>query len=83
MCLLARVSERKLRQAFIDLYGVSPIHYFRLRPMTRARAQLLDRMSTATINEIALEAGIKHQGRFARYYREVFGELPSETTQTA
>ena len=79
MCRLAHVSERKLRQAFVHIYGVSPIRYFRLRALTRTRTQLLEPMRTATINEIALNMGFRHQGRFASYYRQVFRELPSET----
>lgn len=81
MCRLAHVSERKLRQAFVHIYGVSPIRYFRLRALTRTRTHLLEPMRTATINEIALEMGFRHQGRFASYYRQVFRELPSETIQ--
>jgi AraC-like DNA-binding protein len=81
MCRLAHVSERTLRQAFVHVYGVSPLRYFRLRALTRTRAHLLEPIRTATINEIALNMGFRHQGRFASYYRQVFGELPSETTQ--
>jgi AraC family ethanolamine operon transcriptional activator len=79
MCRLAHVSERNLRQAFLDIYGVSPIRYFRHRAMSRARNHLLDPFRTTAIYEIALKEGFKHQGRFAEYYRQVFGELPSET----
>ena len=79
MCRVAYVSERKLRQAFVNTYGVSPIRFFRLRALTRARADLLEPMRTATINEIALKVGFRHMGRFATYYRQVFRELPSRT----
>jgi transcriptional regulator GlxA family with amidase domain len=32
---------------------------------------------------VALEAGFRHSGRFALYYRTAFGELPSETSASA
>ena len=83
LCAVAHVSERKLREAFVSTFGVPPGQYFRLRALDRSRTQLAAGAHDTTIGEIALAAGFKHQGRFARYYFEAFGELPSETIRRA
>jgi transcriptional regulator GlxA family with amidase domain len=51
------------------------LHYVRERLKT-ADARLL------TIEGIARDFGFHHMGRFAEYYRGLFGELPSATLAT-
>jgi AraC-like DNA-binding protein len=57
----------------------TPFQYFRLRALDRARIRLATGAQGTTIDGIALDAGFNHQGRFARYYLDAFGELPSAT----
>ena len=75
----AFVSERRLRSAFTANYGVSPSRYLRQRALDRAREQLIDPANGSKISDLASDAGFTNFGRFARYYRTAFGELPSET----
>lgn len=83
LCLVAHVSERKLRDAFIDIYGVPPHRYFRYRALRRARADLVaNGRSGPRIGIVSLEAGFSNQGRFARSYQNTFGEFPSATLGT-
>jgi len=79
LCLVAHVSERRLRQAFIDVYDMSPLRYFRYRALRRARARLVEMEQVARVGAIAADAGFGSQSRFARFYRDTFGEYPSTT----
>jgi AraC family ethanolamine operon transcriptional activator len=76
----AGVSARSVNYAFNDLYGMSPMRYFGLKRLGRARSEL--RRSNAdrgTIKRVALATGCTHLGRFAAEYQALFGELPSVT----
>ena len=56
MCGVAHVSERRLREAFVDTFGVPPSRYFRLRALGKARRRLLARCSDLTVGNAALDA---------------------------
>ena len=80
MCLVTHVSERRLRDAFTDLFGVPPIRYFRFRSLADARHILTDAGPPGrTVSGIASNLGFQNFGRFARHYEATYGELPSET----
>ena len=84
MCLVAHVSERRLRRAFQDTFAMAPVRYFRQRFLTQARWRLLsEECSEQTVSNIASDLGFHNFGRFARHYDETYGELPSVTLQTA
>lgn len=74
------ISERTLRAAFEEYFGVNPARYLKLRTLHRARALLKSSDSGAvSVTEIAIGLGISELGRFSRDYRMLFNELPSET----
>jgi AraC-like DNA-binding protein len=80
MCLIAHVSERRLRDAFTDVFDVPPIRYFRFRSLARARRILTHTgLPGRTVGGIALDLGFRNFGRFARQYEATYGVLPSET----
>jgi AraC-like DNA-binding protein len=80
MCLAAHVSERRLRDAFTDLFGVGPVRYFRFRSLAHARRILTEPGRPGrTVSGIASDLGHQNFGRFARQYGATYGELPSET----
>jgi AraC family ethanolamine operon transcriptional activator len=83
LCGVAHVSERRLRKAFVDTFGVPPSQYFRLRGLKRVRKQLTSQRTGLTVGATALDAGFGNLGRFAHEYARVFGELPSETLRRA
>ena len=80
MCEYVGVSERSLRQGFLERFGVPPKTYikrFRLH-------QLHDLLHTSTLAELtvtrgALNFGLTHLGRLSADYHALFGELPSTT----
>src|SRR6185295_1313493 len=80
----AMVSERSLREAFYDMYAISPKRYFRLWQLHQVRRALrsLDRRD-ATVTDLATLHGFYELGRFAGEYKAFFGEAPSQTLHRA
>ncbi len=61
-------------------YEISPIAYSKQKRLEAVHRTLLTaEPSTNSITEVATQWGFFHLGRFARDYRQLFGELPSET----
>lgn len=76
----AGVSERTLRAAFHQYFGLAPLQYLKHRTLHQVRKALKGAdPSVDTVTEIATQFGVWHFSRFARDYRFLFGELPSET----
>lgn len=78
LCRVAHVSERRLRMAFTETLGCSPLTYFRYRLMSQARQRLLA-ADTGTVSHVAMDCGFTHLGRFAAAYQDLYGEMPSES----
>jgi AraC family ethanolamine operon transcriptional activator len=79
----ADVSERTLRNVFIDYCGVSPARYMKLRQLHLVRRALVEATpGHATVTHVESQFGVSEFGRFAREYHQLFGELPSQTLTT-
>ena len=79
----ADVSERTLRNAFNDYFGISPLQYLRLRQLHQVHRALRGADSReVTVSQVLLNHGVWEFSRFAARYRQLFGELPSETLRT-
>jgi AraC family ethanolamine operon transcriptional activator len=77
---VAAASARSLNYAFQDLVGMSPMRYFRMKRLGRARSKLVQASpQRGAVKQAALSAGYTHLGRFSAEYHELFGELPSVT----
>ncbi len=73
-------SRRALQYAFQAVLGISPLTYFRaLRLMAVRRAIVSGRRGDGNVHDIASRYGFSHLPRFARYYAQMFGELPSQS----
>jgi AraC-like DNA-binding protein len=80
LCVAAGVSARALQYAFRDLYGVSPVRYFKLRRLHKAHRSLKSAVSErSAVKRAALGAGLTDLGRFSVEYRALFGQSPSAT----
>ncbi|MCP3888445.1 MAG: helix-turn-helix domain-containing protein [Desulfobulbaceae bacterium] len=80
LCKFAGVSLRTLEYAFLDHFGISPKTYLSSYKLNNVRKQLLQsHPSEISIVDIANKWNFWHMGQFARDYRRLFGELPSET----
>jgi AraC family ethanolamine operon transcriptional activator len=74
------VSERTLRTAFEEYFGVGPTKYLKIRTLHEARKLLRAADPFATsVTDIAVGLGIWEFGRFSHDYKMLFGELPSAT----
>lgn len=80
ICEAVRVSPRTLRYSFEQIVGVSPMQYLFSLRLHAVRRVLLNGEAEKSIHRVAEYYGFDHLSRFAQYYREAFGELPSETT---
>ena len=74
----AGVSVRSLNTLCQREYAQSPMDRLRSLRLEAAREQL-QASPEASVTKVALEYGFSHMGRFAAYYRQRFGELPSNT----
>lgn len=76
---VAAVSERTLRTLFQKNFGISPIRLIKTRQLWEVRAALLHRKPGERVLKIAERFGVWDFSVFARNYRALFSELPSET----
>ncbi len=74
----AGVSVRGLNMLCQRHHGESPMALLRNMRLDAVRARLQERPGHC-VTDAALEFGFGHLGRFSSYYRERFGELPSQT----
>jgi AraC-like DNA-binding protein len=80
LCHETGLSERSLREAFHKLTGMSPLAYLKTEQLNRAYDLLRAGNPDETlIKNVALDNGFSHLGQFSRDYKQLFGELPSET----
>ena len=76
----ALTSRRTLFRAFAEILGDTPQFYVRRLRLHRIRQDLAsDEERACTVALIANQWGIGEFGRMSRRYRELFGELPSDT----
>jgi AraC family ethanolamine operon transcriptional activator len=79
----AGVSERTVRTAFKEYFGIGPIRYVITRQLHQVYRTLLQaEPDGTTVSRILLEHGVWEFGLFASRYRKLFGELPSQTLRT-
>lgn len=80
LAVAAQVSQRTLRTAYNEYFGVGPVQYLQLRKLHQVRRALTEADSKANlVSDILMGHGEWELGRFATRYRRLFGELPSET----
>ena len=80
LCAVARVSERTLQNLFRRELGMTPKTYLCGQRLYGAhRALRTAQASGCRVMDVANAWGFWHMGQFARDYRKLFGELPSDT----
>ena len=76
----ADVSQRTLRTAFNEYFGIGPVRYLQLRQLHRVnRALRASDLEAASVTDVLVKQGVWEFSRFTSRYRRLFGELPSET----
>ncbi len=80
ICMALKASDRTLRQACHEYFGMGPKRYLLLRRLHLARRALsVATPGVTTVTSIATEFGFWELGRFATAYSRLFGEVPSAT----
>jgi AraC-like DNA-binding protein len=75
------VSGRSLQRSFARYCGCSPIQFLRQARLDALRQELSEGIPLLGISDLMLKYQFTHLGRCSQYYRECFGELPSETVR--
>lgn len=84
LCHAAGVSERTLRNAFHDVYGIGPKQFLIRHGLEQVHdALLFARRMRGAVTRAATECGFFELGRFAGSYRHLYGESPSDTVRRA
>jgi AraC family ethanolamine operon transcriptional activator len=80
ICQALHVSSRPVFYGFQEMFGVSPMEYLKIQRLQRVRRalQIADPQSNSVM-AIAERYGFWSGGHFARDYKAIFGELPSDT----
>lgn len=78
LCDAAGVSERSLLYAFKLEIGLTPKAYLKIYRLHGVFHELREQQD-GSITDVATRWGFWHMGQFGVDYKEMFGELPSET----
>ncbi len=77
------VSEQTLQNSFKSLFGYTPNKFLRLLKLNLVHQELCTcNPKQTTVSKIAFKWGFVQMGQFGIYYKELFGENPSQTLQT-
>jgi AraC-like DNA-binding protein len=83
LCLIAHVSERRLREAFTQEFDLPPSRFLRTWALDEAHRRLrTGNGRSETVTDIAVALGFHHLGRFSGQYKQIYGECPSTTLNT-
>lgn len=79
LCNNVGASRRKLQYCFQETLGINPVTYLRTIRLNSVHRELLMQDGTKQVQNIAAKWGFLHLSRFANDYKQLFGELPSDT----
>lgn len=81
LCEITNVSRRTLQYSFESILGVSPIQYLRMSRLNGVRRSLVKADQNQAVSDIAAQWGFWHLSQFAKDYKQLFGEQPSQTLE--
>lgn len=80
LCKSVKASKSALSYGFQEIFGVSPMAYLKIRRLNGVFHTLKrSDPKTDTVLKVANRYGFWHMGHFSQDYKQMFGELPSET----
>lgn len=84
LCGAAQVSERTLRSVFVEYFGVGPGKFLKAHHLYEINRALRSvENGSETVSAVASRFGVCDFSLFARNYRAMYGESPSETLRLA
>ena len=75
-------SKTVLSTAIRKSTGLSPMVFLRNLRLQQVQSILLESNASTSVIDIAAKYGFSSRGHFSRYYKDLFGELPSQTLTT-
>lgn len=81
VCAELHLTRRTLQNHFHSVVGDSPADFLKAVRMNACRRKL--REGGATVQDVAAQWGFFHMGHFSHDYKQMFGELPSQTLRGA
>ena len=81
LCELTHVSRRTLQYSFESIVGTSPLKFLKAARLNQVRRALSDITDDRPVSAIAADWGFWHPGQFAKDYKGLFGENPSQTRE--
>ncbi|MBS1209317.1 MAG: Ethanolamine operon regulatory protein [Proteobacteria bacterium] len=79
LCRDLHVSRRTLQNSVEEVTGMSPLAFIRSIRLNEVRRALKQGDASMSISAVAYTWGFTHLSQFAKDYRQLFGELPSES----
>ena len=79
ICQSTNIPERTLRRLINKKYDLSPKTYLNKLRLNEVRKRLKSNADNSNIVQVASEFNFWHMGQFSKDYKNLFGELPSET----
>ena len=79
ICENTQVHERAVHRLLSKKYNLSPKKYLNKLRLNEVRKGLKKDSDHSNVFQIASEYNFWHMGQFSRDYKQLFGELPSET----
>lgn len=76
---ICKCSQGALYASFRRFRGYTPMEFLKEQRLQAAWTKLNDPNDTVTVSSIAFDCGFTHLGRFSAFYKNRFGELPSDT----
>ncbi len=84
LCKILNTSSRALNYGFQDVFSMGPMAYLKILRLHGVRRVLKTaNPNTTLIADVAARFGFWSAGHFTRDYKQMFGELPSETLKQA
>ena len=80
---LTGVSARTIFDSFRKSRGYSPMEFVRRVRLRHARQMLARPTPGTTVAKVAFSCGFGNLGNFAKYYADMYGELPSQTLKAS
>ncbi|WP_204141361.1 helix-turn-helix domain-containing protein [Halomicronema sp. CCY15110] len=80
ICQAVHASKRSLHYGFQDMFGMGPMAFLKVLRLHAIRRLLLSaEPQSLQVKEVACAWGFCSMGHFARDYKQLFGESPSQT----
>ena len=77
------ISQKSLQNSFKSLFGFTPREFIRLLKLNLVHHELMkNSREDTTVSQISQKWGFQHQGRFSKFYTELFLENPLVTLKS-